>query len=475
MIEQRPARPAPFASPAMLVGLVRLADAGSILVLGFVAYMARHATWEVPARYWLAIVLCMLFASQAFQLGRLYDFRLLDSLTRQFGKLVAAWGSVFLALIALMFFSKTSEDFSRVWAALWLGGSFLAFVSIRIGVKLQMRHWRRQGRLSRVVAIVGAGDHARRLVEHLKRQPEDLGIRLIGLFDDRRTRVPVGEMEGLPILGGVEDLLRHARRERIDLAIVALPWQAEQRLLDIMGRLRQAPMDVVLCPDHIGFRLFERPVSHLAGLPMLAVYERPISGWSSIVKATEDRLLAALALLIAGPLMALVALAVKLDSAGPVLFRQPRYGFNNQVITVRKFRTMQHGIQAEATVPQATRADPRVTRLGRFLRRSSLDELPQLFNVLDGSMSLVGPRPHAVPHNEHYAKLIAHYYARHRVKPGITGWAQVNGLRGETETPEKMERRVQYDLYYIEHWSLLLDLKILLLTLFVGLHNDNAY
>jgi putative colanic acid biosynthesis UDP-glucose lipid carrier transferase len=213
----------------------------------------------------------------------------------------------------------------------------------------------------------------------------------------------------------------------------------------------------------------------LAGVPMLAALERPLSGWSLVVKAVEDRVIAGIALLCLSPLLALIALAIKLDSPGPVLFRQKRYGFANNEFTVFKFRTMRHRAAEEPDVPQARRNDPRITRVGGFLRRSSLDELPQLINVMLGDMSLVGPRPHAVAHNVQFAQVIDDYLSRHRVKPGITGWAQINGLRGETDTPEKMRARVQHDLYYIDHWSLLFDIKILALTPFRGFINRNAY
>jgi Undecaprenyl-phosphate glucose phosphotransferase len=213
----------------------------------------------------------------------------------------------------------------------------------------------------------------------------------------------------------------------------------------------------------------------LAGVPMLAVLERPLSGWNFVLKALEDRVLAAILIVLFAPILLLIAVAIKLDSRGPVFFRQKRYGFNNNPITVYKFRSMHVGAASDDSVQQARRNDPRVTRVGAILRRTSLDELPQLFNVFSGEMSLVGPRPHAVVHNEQYAKIIDDYLSRHRVKPGITGWAQVNGLRGETDTPEKMARRVQFDLYYIDNWSLLFDVKILMLTPFLGFVNKNAY
>src|SRR6185437_7559524 len=230
-----------------------------------------------------------------------------------------------------------------------------------------------------------------------------------------------------------------------------------------------------LCAHSLRLNIPVRGFTSFAGLPLLHVFERPLGGWGGFWKGLEDRVLGSLILAISLPVMAAVAALIKLDSRGPVLFRQKRYGFNNNEITVFKFRTMHHDRSPDPTVPQARRNDPRVTRIGGLLRRTSLDELPQLFNVLRGDMSLVGPRPHAVAHNEQYAKIIDGYLGRHRVKPGITGWAQVNGLRGETDTPEKMRMRVQFDLFYIDNWSLLLDLKILLLTGFSGFVHRNAY
>ncbi|MFO1190220.1 MAG: exopolysaccharide biosynthesis polyprenyl glycosylphosphotransferase [Alphaproteobacteria bacterium] len=241
-----------------------------------------------------------------------------------------------------------------------------------------------------------------------------------------------------------------------------------------MRRIRTLPVAVKLYPDLVDPEV-GRGFSLVGGLPMLDVYERPLAGWNVIVKTASDWLLALVIFMAMLPVMAVIALAVKLDSPGPVLFRQRRYGFNSNEFTTLKFRSMRADAGDESGGPQARRADPRVTAVGRFLRRTSLDELPQLLNVLAGDMALIGPRPHAVAHNRYYADIIDGYLGRHRVRPGITGWAQVNGLRGETDTLEKMRMRVQYDLYYIDNWSLLLDLKILLLTPFVTLVGRNAY
>jgi len=460
-------------SPSVILGLLRIADIVTIVAAALLAYYLRHGTFLLPTDYINATIAGVLVSLQLFHLGRLYDFKLLDQFFAEATKLVTLWSGVGLTLIAIGFFIKVSDDFSRIWVGLWLALSFFGFILLRVYLKLQLASWRRRGFLTRNLLVVGAGDHARRFIEHVQAMSRH-SVNLVGIFDERRSRIP-REIEGVPVLGTVDDLLLYVREHSVDLIVLAMPWTAERRLIELMNLLRTVPVDVQLCPDQVGFRLFDRSVTHLAGLPMLNLFERPLTGWNYFAKRTEDFVLAAVCLAFLAPLLAVVALAVKLDSPGPILFRQQRFGFNNNLFTVFKFRTMYHQPGPEVGVPQARRADPRVTRIGALLRRTSMDELPQLWNVLRGEMSIVGPRPHAVAHNEEYAELISQYLGRHRVKPGITGWAQVNGLRGETDTPEKMERRVQFDLYYIDNWSLLLDLKIILKTLFVGFVHENAY
>jgi Undecaprenyl-phosphate glucose phosphotransferase len=378
------------------------------------------------------------------------------------------------SLVILGFATGLLDEVSRAWVALWLVFGFAGLLATRSLARLQILRWYRAGRLTLNIAVIGAGEHGRRFIEHLRQQ--DRHVNIIGLFDDRRDRIP-DFIAGFPVLGTVDDLLLFARRYRIDQVIVALPWGAEERLLGWLKKLKTLPADIRLCPDVIGFHLPHRGVSHIAGVPMLNVFEKPIAGWDGVVKAIEDRLLAGLILVGIAPLLLVVAVAIRLTSPGPIFFKQKRYGFNNEIIEVFKFRSMyvERCSGDTGQVAQATRDDDRITPLGRFLRRTSLDELPQFINVLRGEMSIVGPRPHAVAHNEQYAQLIHEYLARHKVKPGITGWAQVNGLRGETDTLEKMERRVQYDLHYIENWSLALDIRIILQTLLVGFSHPNAY
>jgi exopolysaccharide biosynthesis polyprenyl glycosylphosphotransferase len=281
----------------------------------------------------------------------------------------------------------------------------------------------------------------------------------VGVFDDRRIRVPE-RVSDIPIQGTVDDLLVFARHVPIDQIIVALPWDAEPRLLAWTKKLQSLPVDICFCP-HVG-RPYPPKLTHVAGVPMLTVLAKPLSGWSYIVKSAEDRLLAAGLLALTLPVILLIALLIKADSRGPVLVRQKRYGFNNEVIAVYRFRTeaVDRGGKGQRTTP-----------IGRILYRTSLNELPQLINVLTGSMSIVGPRPSLVPHNEEHIRLIDGYLARLRVKPGITGWAQINGLRGAAATVEKMEQRVRHDLYYIEHWSLMFDLRIILRTFFASLRD----
>jgi Undecaprenyl-phosphate glucose phosphotransferase len=301
--------------------------------------------------------------------------------------------------------------------------------------------------------------------------PGDPEVHVIGIFAPRLTAVDTGVACDATVAG----LLRLARKTRIDEIIVHLPERRDAEFCAMLRKLGELPVNVNLCPDLSDLPIPPRRLTVLQETFMINVFERPLSGWGAVLKRVEDIALSALLLLLFGPLMLLLGLLVRLDSRGPALFRQQRFGFNNNPITVLKFRTMQFNAASDPAVPQARRGDPRVTRIGRFLRRTSLDELPQLINVLMGDMSLIGPRPHAIAHNEYYAELIDGYLRRHRVKPGITGWAQVNGWRGETADVEAMHQRVKYDLYYIENWSLRFDVAILLRTLVTGFVHRNAY
>lgn len=455
-------------------GIVRVADSVVILVCAVVSSWLYLADIEdVASRYTLVIIAGILLQAQFSQSAGLYKLEKLDRLDYQLVRLAVSWMLTFFGLVTAAFLTKVSADYSRGWALIWFASVLLLLAGLRIGLHYRIRRWIANGRLRNNIAIVGAGEHGRRLVQYLNsfRSPS---FSIIGIFDDRVGRVPE-VIEGIPRAGNVNDLLQLARNERIDQVLVALPWSADERHLAILKKLKTLPVDVRLSPDLIGYRLLHSSFGRIGGIPTVEVSQKPLSDWNLVSKEIEDRVLAALILLFITPLMLLIALAVKFDSPGPVLFRQNRYGFNNQVIEVFKFRTMRAEACQSATVPQATHNDPRVTSVGRFLRRSSLDELPQILNVLRGEMSLVGPRPHAVQHNEYYAGIVDEYASRHRVKPGITGWAQVNGWRGETDTLEKMKKRVEHDIFYIDNWSIGFDLQILLMTVFVVLRGNNAY
>ncbi|HET6469444.1 MAG TPA: undecaprenyl-phosphate glucose phosphotransferase [Geminicoccaceae bacterium] len=454
-------------TPAMVAGGVRAVDFIVVVGAGFVV----HGGSPDPAEgYGLAFggVLLVLLADPG-------------DLARPgtgLWRLFKLWvGVVALAALPGLILGTGPAPWLAVWAA--LGG--LGLVVARLALAVLMRAAWRRGWLLRHVALVGAGPIGQRLIDRLARAAPD--VRLVGLFDDRRAARAPGAVRPAgprtPVRGTVDDLLAFARRQRVDEVIVALPLAAEARVLACLRKLSTLPVDLRLWTDLAGFSLPRGDLARRGGVPLLAVGERPLAGWSRLVKAVEDRLLAALLLAAASPLLLLIAVAVRLDSPGPVLFRQSRYGFNQVPFQVLKFRTMREGAATPdgggAGLAQARRRDPRVTGVGRVLRRTGLDELPQLLNVLRGEMSLVGPRPHAVAHDEHYGGLVRDYAARHRVKPGITGWAQVNGLRGETRDVERMAARVAHDLWYIDHWSPSLDLWILLRTLPLVLGDRSAW
>src|SRR6516162_2546338 len=330
--------------------------------------------------------------------------------------------------------------------------------------------------LARNVAIIGAGTEGQRLLARL-REEQDKGVVIRGVFDDRKSRLP-GSVCGFSVHGTTDDLLNVARQTTIDEVIIALPLDAEQRLKSLCDKMKALAIDVRLSLEPLAEVFDVRGLGYVGTVPVFEVVDRPLKNWRAVVKWVEDRLLGSLLLVLASPLVAVIAILIKLDSPGPVFFKQTRFGFNNQPIRVLKFRTMHVNRGDPSGAQRTVRNDPRVTRFGRILRWLSLDELPQLINVAGGDMSLVGPRPHAVAMkagDRLYCEAVEQYLHRHRVKPGITGWAQVNGLRGEVDTLEKARARVAHDLHYIEHWSPWLDFKIVLKTVGILASRENAY
>jgi Undecaprenyl-phosphate glucose phosphotransferase len=382
---------------------------------------------------------------------------------RRLGEFLMTIGLSFLVLIALAYLLKISADYSRGWLLTWLTLVSITLLLSRPASASLLRWLASTGYTARRIAVVASGATGLRLAERLR---QAAGVRVVGVFDE------IGkDGQGKP-RASIADLISIGQRNQIDEVVVALCNAPQPQTARLIDELSVLPVDVWLCPAE-----FDMPIlgtSRLGALSLLQVKPKPIRDWGYVIKLTLDYVLGAISLGLFAPLMLAVALAIKLDSPGPVLFKQRRHGYNHRLIHVYKFRTMRVA-EDGAVVVQARKDDDRVTRIGKFLRRTSIDELPQLFNVLKGEMSLVGPRPHAVAHNQLYCARLERYANRHCVKPGMTGWAQIHGFRGPTEDPEKMRKRVQMDLYYIENWSISLDLKIIALTPFVGFVHRNAF
>jgi putative colanic acid biosynthesis UDP-glucose lipid carrier transferase len=343
-------------------------------------------------------------------------------------------------------------------------------------VMLLVRKWAVKVLLSagqaRSAVVCGVNRASLRLIQSIRERPE-LGLVLKGVFDDRSAQ-RLGYEPASEIIGTFSDMARYVRERRIDAIFIATPFSHLERTEKLLAELQDTTASIYYVPDIFVFDLIQSRTTELNGIPIVALRDTPFSGWPGLVKRSSDIVLASLMILVAAPLMLLIALAIRLTSPGSIIFKQRRYGLNGEEIIVWKFRTMTASDDGDR-VEQATRDDPRVTPIGRFLRKYSLDELPQLFNVLQGRMSVVGPRPHAVAHNEAYRRIISSYMVRHKVAPGITGLAQVNGCRGETADVEDMQRRVEYDLQYLRQWSLALDFKILFRTLAVWFRDEKAY
>jgi Undecaprenyl-phosphate glucose phosphotransferase len=469
----------PAYSPIVLAGLVRLIEAVLIMVIGFAVHMSYVEPIDGFSRYYLAaIVGIALLSMVAFQAADIYQVQAFRGHEKQYMRLASAWSAVFLIVIAASFFAKASGQFSR----LWLGGFYvlglLGLIAFRYALFLLVRRWTREGRLDRRTVVVGIDANGESLIRSLASQ-RDSDVRVIGAFDDRGDERSAASCGGVSKLGTVDDLVEFARHTRVDLVIFSLPISAENRILQMLKKLWVLPVDIRLAAHSNKLRFRPRSYSFIGSVPVIDIFDRPIADWDVVMKWLFDKIVGSLALICVLPFMLFIAVAIKLDSKGPVLFRQRRYGFNNELIEVFKFRSM-YVEETDATAQKlVTKNDPRVTRVGRFIRKTSLDELPQLFNVVfAGNLSLVGPRPHAVhakAENRVYDEAVDGYFARHRVKPGITGWAQINGWRGETDSQEKIQRRVEYDLYYIENWSILFDIYILARTPLALIRGESAY
>jgi putative colanic acid biosysnthesis UDP-glucose lipid carrier transferase len=454
--------------------LYRFTDAVCIVLGLYVA--SRFATWQgTPYYYWLAGAAAIILYGMVAELSGIYRRWRGVSKRRELISALFAWGLTLLLLLAVGYFlQKATGDYSRKMLLIWFFSTPALMIAFRMGIRVIQRTLRALGYNTRHFAVVGVNELGFQLAKNIESLPE-MGLKLAGFFDDRgdERNPAIPEKMGERV-GDLDELLAQAKDGRVDIIYITFPMRAEGRIRGVLHRLSDTTASVYVVPDFFVFQLLHSRWSDILGLPVVSVFETPFYGIDGVAKRLLDIVGSAVFLLLLAVPMALIAIAIKLSSPGPVFFRQRRYGLDGREIRVWKFRTMTVCEDGPAVV-QAVKNDARVTRVGAILRKTSLDELPQLFNVLAGSMSLVGPRPHANALNEEFRTRVDGYMLRHKVKPGITGLAQVNGWRGETDTREKMEKRIEFDLHYIREWSLWMDIKVLLQTPLEVILGRNAY
>ena len=459
-----------FVSPSL--------DAASIMTsLALVRWINGRVVDDITMAVGLVTVVVFLLISQLTGIHRRSDVSTAD---QEVSTIAATWVLTVMVLALLEFVTGCGDHFTRLVLVTWV---VLAPALIGLGrmcLRIVQQGLLRRGIGSRRVAIAGHNELGWQTCQNILNQP-GLGLRFVGFFDDRsdhrettQESVPIGEASKLKLTGSLAELVASARRGDVDAILITMPMRAEDRIRRLLDQLSDSTASVYIVPDFFVFELLHSRWTSIGGLPAVSVFENPLYGVDGVAKRAADLVIASIAVLVGSLPMILIEIAVKLSSRGPILFRQRRYGLDGREILVWKFRSMRTCDNGNV-IKQATRNDPRVTWVGGILRKTSLDELPQLFNVIAGSMSLVGPRPHASAHNEQYRCLIHGYMLRHKVKPGISGVAQVNGCRGETDTIDKMQRRIEWDHRYIRSWSIWLDFKILLKTVVVVLRRNDAY
>lgn len=453
------------------VWLHRIADLFFPLgLLIFITYL-YNVPWQ--DRYSVLGILGGLIFTTFAQMVGIYQNWRGRPITVSMNLIFRAWFLTWALLIILAFLFKDAENFSRFVTTAWAITTLIVLIGYRVGIRLILSNARAKGKNNRKIAIVGAGKVGQHLANVIQ-QNDWLGYQIIGYYDDNPELIDktIGEIQ---VIANTHQILHDAKQNKFDEIYLCLPLRAEDKIKTLLNKLTDTTAVVKYIPDLFTFDLMHAKWTDLKGIPIVSVYDTPLNSTSAkLIKRIEDIALSSIILLLISPILAAVALGVKLSSPGPMIFKQKRYGLNGKEINVYKFRSMTCQDNGKE-IKQATKNDARITPFGSFIRKTSLDELPQFINVLQGTMSIVGPRPHASAHNEQYRKLVPQYMQRHLVKPGITGWAQINGWRGETDTLEKMEKRVEFDLHYIKHWSLWLDIKIIILTVFKGFINKNAY
>jgi putative colanic acid biosynthesis UDP-glucose lipid carrier transferase len=447
---------------------MRLLDPLLVALVGAVAYLIYLDDPILLERYTLAIIGMSFACASLFPFVGLYAPQRGVTLFEEFRRLVNAWLLLATAWFAFLFLSKSGSDFSRVWSIYWIVAGFVVHLVVRAAIRVTLRTLRRRGYNVRRIAIVGAGRLGCEIALRIRKMPWS-GLEIRGFYDDNPALAGTS-IDGAAVHGPVDQLMHDLDSGALDQIWIALPLRAEARIRDLLEGLRRHSVQVRFVPDIFNFTLLHHSMTEIAGLPVINLTESPLEGGNRFLKKLEDVVLSLVILLVASPLMLLIAIGVKLSSPGPVFYRQERVTWNGERFHILKFRTMPIGVEADSGPVWSSRDERRATRFGAFLRRTSLDELPQFFNTLRGEMSVVGPRPERPEFVERFKQEIPGYMQKHLVKAGITGWAQVNDFRGDTDVHE----RIQCDLYYIENWSLWFDLRIIALTLVHVLRSRNA-
>ncbi len=452
--------------------VLRIMDVIAVALGGWIAYYYKFDSLNLPSEYQIALWTAAILTFFVFSFFHIYDSIRAIRFWQHLLKLIQALCVMLMILAGLAFLTKTGETYSRSWFLLLGGFAFGLLTIFRCTLLIILRLMRSHGWNERRVIIIGAGDLGEKLLETVQ-QTLWTGFHIVAIFDDNASQNTSHEIHGIPVLktpDNISDYL-HTANESIDEVWLALPLHAEKRVKEILHELRHDTVTTRFVLDIFGMDLLNHSLTSLAGFPVLNIRSTPMVGMNRFVKAMEDRIFAVCILLVVSPLLLMITMAIKLSSPGPVFFRQKRVGWNGKEFEMLKFRSMPENVESSSGPVWAKQNENRATRVGAFLRKTSLDELPQFINVLLGDMSIVGPRPERQYFVEQFKDEIPRYMQKHLVKAGITGWAQVNGWRGNTS----IEKRIEYDLYYIENWSLGFDLKIIFLTFFRGFVNKNAY
>ncbi|MFO1433604.1 MAG: undecaprenyl-phosphate glucose phosphotransferase [Candidatus Competibacteraceae bacterium] len=449
--------------------LVRVLDPLLVVLAAWPAYFLAQDSWLLPDSYLLIAALTALLVVIIFPNFHIYESWRGESIRTELRALLLAWGAVLVTLLIMGVATKISVQFSRLWMGFWALCSSVLLVLSRLALRYSLRWLRLKGFNQRHLVIVGTSALANSVAERLLKSPWT-GLNLLGFFGEE----PLGDNQitvKRPLLGRIDHLAEYVRRHSVDQVWLAIPLSRQEFIDRVLHNLRHNTTDVRMVLDIFSYRLLNASLGEVAGMPLVNLSASPMHDINRLIKAIEDRIIALFILMLISPLMLVIAIGIKLSSPGPVFYRQERIGFNNKPFMMLKFRSMSVDAEVVSGPVWAKHGDRRTTKFGIFLRKTSLDELPQFINVLKGEMSIVGPRPERPFFVEHFKDQIQGYMQKHMVKAGITGWAQVNGWRGNTD----LQKRIEYDLYYVENWSLWFDFKIIFLTIFKGFVNKNAY